>query len=166
MNSPVSRLLEMAAFRLEFVFDQERHDLGQLLTASRKLAKTSDIFTFHQRLAVLESPCCRSAPAPRQTRAIGLPAARISLQFDRIRIFGQIPHRPAPTRVEIRPVIVGVNTVEANGRSKLRLCGRIGFEPAREIGLEVRLVAFLGSSGGFPPFGEASTISAPASLNT
>src|SRR5262249_52994118 len=63
-------------------------------------------------------------------------------EFDRVRIFGQIPHRAVAARVKNRVVIVSLDTVEANGRSELRLCGRVGLEPAREIGLQARLVAF------------------------
>src|SRR4029077_11642688 len=106
------------------------------------VSETSDIFTFHQRLTV------RSLDVAKRAGCVTNQGNRLACgqerpdQFDRVRIFGQIPHRAVAARVENRVVIIGLDTVEANGRSELRLCSRIGFEPAREVGLEVRLVAF------------------------
>ena len=40
------------ALSLQFVFDQERHHLGQAHRLLFGVSETSDIFTFHQRLTV------------------------------------------------------------------------------------------------------------------
>ena len=42
----------MTAFRLQFVFDQERHNLGQAHRLLFGISETSDIFTLDQRLTV------------------------------------------------------------------------------------------------------------------
>ena len=52
MNSPVLSLREMAAFRLQLVFDQERHHIGQAHRLLFGISETSDIFTLDQRLTV------------------------------------------------------------------------------------------------------------------
>src|SRR5437667_6153372 len=75
MNSPVPSLREMAAFRLQFVFDQERHHLGQPHRLLFGVSETSDLFTFHQRLTVRALDVAKRAGCVTD-RAIGLPAAR------------------------------------------------------------------------------------------
>jgi hypothetical protein len=65
------------------------------------------------------------------------------------------------TGVEDGVEVLGPDAVEANRCREPRFCVCISFEPMRKVGLKVGL----GSRGGWPPFGEASVISAPASLN-
>ena len=61
-------------------------------------------------------------------------------QLDRVLVFGEIPHRPMATGIENGIEILLLDAVEAKRRGELCIRGRIGFEPAGQIGLEVRLV--------------------------
>src|SRR5215469_13726597 len=134
MNSPVHCLREMAAFRFEFVFDQEGNHLGQPDCLFLGVSETSDVFTFYQRFPV------RGLNMAKRTRRMADQGNRLACglerlnQFDGVRIFGQIPHRTVAAWVENGVVIVGLNTVETNGRSKLCLCSWIGFKPMCELG--------------------------------
>ena len=69
-----------------------------------------------------------------------------------------------PAGVEDGIVVLGLDAVEAKCCSELRFRVRIAFEPVGKVGPKIGSLLF-GSRGGWPPFGEASTISAPASLN-
>jgi len=60
--------------------------------------------------------------------------------------------------------VLGLDAVEAKCCRELRFCVCIGFEPVCKVGLKVWLVAFR-IERRLAAFGEASTISAPASLN-
>jgi hypothetical protein len=60
--------------------------------------------------------------------------------------------------------VLGLDAVEANSCRELPFRVRIGFEPVRKVGLKVWLVA-LRIERRLAALREASTISAPASLN-
>src|SRR5262245_34175039 len=62
-------------------------------------------------------------------------------QLDRVLILGQIPHWAMTAGIEDGVEIPWLNAVEPDCRGKLRLCCSIGVEPARQVGLEVLLVA-------------------------
>ena len=66
-------------------------------------------------------------------------------------------------RVEDRVEVVLPDTVEANGFVELSLRGGVLLKPERKVVRNSgKLLA--GSSGGRPPFGDASVMSTPASL--
>ena len=68
------------------------------------------------------------------------------------------------TGVEDGIVFFVLDAIEANRRGKLCIRGCIGSRTGGKSVWKLGSLLF-GSSGGWPPFGEASTISAPASLN-
>jgi hypothetical protein len=68
-------------------------------------------------------------------------------------------------RVEDGVEVFLLDAVEANGLVELSFRRRVLLEPEREVSTEFGSL-LLGSSGGRPPFGDASVISTPASLKT
>jgi hypothetical protein len=92
----------------------------------------------------------------------GLVGGQESLnQLDRVLVLGQVPHWAMTAGIEDGVEILWLDAVEADRRGKLRLCCGIGLEPMREVVWKFGSLLF-GSSGGWLPFGEASTISASA----
>ncbi len=87
-------------------------------------------------------------------------------QPDRIRVFGEIPHRPVAAGIEDRVEIGLLDTVEANRPGELRLLRGSSALKRRVSSVWNIGSSLLGSSGGWPPLGDASVISAPASLKT
>jgi len=78
-------------------------------------------------------------------------------------VFGKIPHRAMATGVEDGIEVFLPDAVEPKGLVELSFCSCVLLE------LSVRSVRnwgslLLGSSGGRPPFGDASVTSTPASL--
>ena len=85
-------------------------------------------------------------------------------QLDRVLILCQVPHRAVAAGVEDGVEVLSLDAVEANRCRELRFCVCIGFEPMRKVGLKVRLVAHR-IARRLAALWQASTISAPASLN-
>lgn len=80
-------------------------------------------------------------------------------------VLGEILHRAVPTRIEDSIEIFLPDALKVGGLAELSFRSRVVLESVGQLGLKLGSL-LLGSSGGRPPFGDASVISAPASLKT
>src|SRR5208283_638347 len=96
---PVRLLLEYGPEPQQFIFDQERHNLRELHPLFLAVRETGDMFSFHQRSALVSNVAKHPGRMAHQCDWL----ARIveGLQkSDRRRALREIPHRAVPTRIE------------------------------------------------------------------
>ncbi len=148
------------------MFDKEGHDFSEAdLFFFLAVGETGDFLALDRSLR-FEARTCRNAPVEWHTMPIGLPAAMqdsISLIECSSSARSHIGLWP---RIEDRVEVSLPHAVKANGLAKLRFHGRILLEAEGEVGAKYTLIALgvQGKSSALGPLGDASVISAPASL--
>jgi len=96
---PVRHLLVYGAEPQQFIFDQERHNLRELHLLFLAVRETGDVFSFHQRSALVDNVA--KHPGRMAHQCDWLAGIVEGLQKgDRRRALREIPHRAVPTGIE------------------------------------------------------------------
>jgi len=139
--SRVCALREDTALRPQFVFDQERHNLGQFDRFFFGVREASHLLAGDEWLAL------RSGHMAERSRCMAYQCHRLTRckerlnQLDGVLVFSYVPQRAVSTGIEYRVKILLLDGIEPDGRSKLRLCYCIRLEAARCVRLRTGLVA-------------------------
>ena len=161
---PVARLSRKRPETQQFVFNEERHYLGELHFFLFAVGKAGHPLSLYERLALVSDMAERTGRVADQRDWLAGVVKGLE-QGDGIGIFGQIPHRAVSTRIENRIKIFRFHGRELHRVSKRMLCGFIFLETRccgrlifRQIALRIeRWLAALG---------DASVSSTPASRKT
>ena len=150
----------------QHVLDQEGHDVGQLHRLFFGVGEAGDLLALDQRRAVGR----RARGAARRARGRRpRPACRRRASLRSARSTACL--RPGPTAGRGRRGRTRRRSPRPSRSASLRVCGQRRLRGASALKRRVASVcasgsSLFGSSGGWPPLGEASVMSAPASLNT
>ncbi len=141
MWGPVRRLREARALRLKLVLDKKRNDVGE---ANRLLLAIGEPC---HRLARDQRPAIRTFDMAQHARRVaherdGFAGADEGFdQPDRIRVLGEVPHRPMAAGIEDRVESVLADAVEPRRVGEARLGRLVRLEPAGEISLKFGFIA-------------------------
>ncbi len=141
MDAPVLDLREGGAEVQQLVLDQERHDLGQLDVGLLAVGEAGHGPAVHQRLAGRVLHVTQGAGRMAHHRH-GLAGGEERLDQPRgTGVFGQVPHRAVPARIEDGVEAVLFHAVEAHGAVEPALGLSVLLEPAGDVGLEIGVLA-------------------------
>src|SRR5579883_413683 len=141
VRHPVGLLGEGRPELEHLVFDQERHDLGETDLFLLAIGEAGHLLALDQQLAFGRLDVMQRAGGMADD-ADRLAGGNEGLdQLDGIPVFGEVPHRTMPARIEQRVEILLPDAVETKGLVQLGFGGRILLEANGQIGAEFGFVA-------------------------
>src|SRR5262245_35150713 len=146
VDFPVLDLGEDGAESEQLVFDQERNDLSKADIRLLTVGEPRHVLSLDQRFAGGGLDVAQHAGGMADQRD-WLAAGEEGLdQFDRVRIFGEVPHGAVPARIKNSIIILLLHALEPHSRVELVLCISVFLEATSNVGLEAGILA-LGIEG-------------------
>jgi len=165
INTPIRAFAVMRTRLFQFIFEQKRHDLGQLHGRFLSVGKAGYLLALYQRITIGQFDVeQRARRMTNQGHGFPLLLERFE-QGDGFGILGQIPQRAMSARIKNRIIIRRVYLAQFQGVRQLLFERFILVEPLGKLGLSGGQFTG-GINRGCPPLGEARVISAPASANS